>query len=179
MNAGHARGLRLASTLNTTLYDKVLIDNCGVTEEEMEEIFAGFKELKVLKQLVIRRSKVGLGSIYYLTKIAEKIFPNNLVVLKIENCEISKQTTLALVRSLKGKSYIRILSLVRVSFDSNSIAEMCKILNERNYIEELDLSDNRLVPKLFLPLVEALSKCRTLKSINLSWNLLIEKGRPP
>jgi hypothetical protein len=49
LNAGHAKGLRLASTLNQTLYDKVLIDNCGVSEDEMEQLFAGFKEQKVLK----------------------------------------------------------------------------------------------------------------------------------
>lgn len=97
-----------------------------------------------MKQLVIRRSQIGLGCIPYLMNIQDKIFPHNLVTLKIEHCQIDRETTLALVQGLREKSYIRALSLVRVAFDTDSIAELCQFLSHRSYIEELDLSDNRL-----------------------------------
>ena len=41
------------------------------------------------------------------------------------------------------------------------------------------MSDNRLAPKLFLPILAALSTARSIKSLNLSWNLLLEKARAP
>ena len=179
LNDGHAQGMRTALNLRTDLFTKVLIDNCGLSEQAIEDLMAGFQELDVLKQLVIRRTKVGLGCIPYLLNIQETIFPHNLVVLKIEHCQIDKETTLALIEGLREKSYIRTLSLVRVAFTPESIVELCEFLSHRSYIEELDLSDNRLEPKLFAPIIETLTRCKNLKSINLSWNLLLEKARGP
>ena len=97
-----------------------------------------------------------------------KIFPNNLTVLKIEKCQISKEATMGIVTFLRDQSYIRVLSMVRVSFDSESIEAMCQYLTRKPYVEDLDISDNRLEPKLFMPLLEALTHHRSLKSLNLS-----------
>ena len=66
-----------------------------------------------------------------------------------------------------------------VSFDFESVKEMCIYLTKKPYVEDLDLSDNRLDPKLFLHLLEALSTVKTLKALNLSWNLFLENARGP
>ena len=86
MSPGQARGLRMACTLNNEIFTKVLIDNCGIGESELEEIMAGFAELDVLRSLVIRRSVIGTGFLAYLAQTTLKIFPNYLAVLKIERC---------------------------------------------------------------------------------------------
>ena len=108
-----------------------------------------------------------------------KIFPNNLNTLKIEKCKISKEATFDLISALKERNYVRVLSLVSVSFDAESIEVFCELLEKKNSIEELDLSDNHLDPKLFHQILSSLSKCRAIKSLNLSWNLLLEKAKPP
>ena len=56
---------------------------------------------------------------------------------------------------------------------------MCAFLSKKSHLEDIDLSNNRVEPKLFLPLLEALSKNHQLKHINLSWNLFFEKARGP
>ena len=169
----------MACTLNNELFTKALIDNCGVGESELEELTAGFAELDVLRSLVIRRSVIGTGFLTYLSQTTLKIFPNNLGVLKIERCQISREATLALIRTLQEKSYIRTLALVGVNFDEQSIEELCQYLQKKTHVEHLDLSDNKLAPRLFLPILAALSTARSIKSLNLSWNLLLEKARGP
>ena len=66
-----------------------------------------------------------------------------------------------------------------MTFDEESIAELCEYLVKKQYVEELDLSDNRVDPKMFHPLLEALANTRSLKHLNISWNLLLEKARGP
>ena len=145
----------------------------------MEEMIEGFNQLSVLRSLVIRRAVIGPGFVPHLAEISQKLFPQNLAILKIERCKISKEATLDLVKSLQNKNYIRTLALVGVSFDLESIKEICAYLQKKPYVEDIDLSDNRLDPKLFLLLLETLSTVKTLKSINLSWNMFFENARGP
>lgn len=44
------------------------------------------------------------------------------------------------------------------------------------WLEDLDLSWNDLIPRHFTPLLEVISRNRQLKSLNLSWNALIDKA---
>ena len=120
---------------------------------------------------------IGVDFLPFLANIACKIFPNNLTVLKIERCQISREATLGIVRFLRDQSYVRVVSLVRVSFDAESIGVMCQYLTTKPYVEELDLSDNRLEPRVFRPLLVALTKHRSLKSLNLAWNALLERSQ--
>ena len=179
INHGHARGLRVACTLKFDLLQKVFIDNCGLTETETEELIAGFCQLDIVSSLVLRRTAIGVGSLPYLTSMAEKIFPSNLLVLKIERCQIGKEMTLGLCQMLNKRCYIRTLALVRVAFDAESIAVFCEYLSKKPYVEDLDLSDNRLDPKVFRPILKALSKLQSLKQLNISWNILLTNARGP
>ena len=49
MDDGHALGLKVACNLNIDLCNKVFIDNCGLSEQGMTELMAGFSELAVLR----------------------------------------------------------------------------------------------------------------------------------
>ena len=120
----------------------------------MEELFDGLSQLYQIRSIVLRRQAIGPEVTPYLTEMLSKIFPNNLATLKIEKCQIGKEATMALTECLSAqKSYIRTLALVGVSFDEESIQEMCVYLRSKPYVEDLDLSDNRIEPKLFLPLL--------------------------
>mmetsp|Transcript_23765 Transcript_23765/g.31815 ORF Transcript_23765/g.31815 Transcript_23765/m.31815 type:complete len:130 (-) Transcript_23765:14-403(-) len=80
---------------------------------------------------------------------------------------------------MRERCYVRVLSLVAVNFDAESIDVFAQFLSKKNFLEELDLSDNRLDPKTFRPVLEALPNCKQLKSLNISWNLLLENAKPP
>ena len=43
-------------------------------------------------------------------------------------------------------------------------------------MEDLDLSWNDLIPLHFNPLLEVLAENKTLRSLNLSWNMIIDKA---
>lgn len=80
---------------------------------------------------------------------------------------------------LLERCYIRQLALVRVAFNSQSIQVFCQYLGKKPYVEDLDLSDNRLDPKEFRPLLSALSKLQSLRSLNIARNLLLANARGP
>lgn len=86
LNAGHCRGFAVATGLNGQICSKVLIDNCGVSEEDMEQLLYGFSQLDVLRSCVLRRSILGVDSIPHLSVSMGKTFPNSLTTLKIERC---------------------------------------------------------------------------------------------
>ena len=56
-----------------------------------------------------------------------------------------------------------------------NIEQVARIVTDSNFLEDLDLSWNDLIPAHFTPLLEALSRNRQLKSLNLSWNMLIDQ----
>ena len=66
-----------------------------------------------------------------------------------------------------------------MNFDQESVRELCVYLSKKPYVEDLDLSDNRMDPKLFRLILEALSALTSLKYLNLSWNLFLDKARGP
>ena len=66
---------------------------------------------------------------------------------------------------------------MRVNFDQESVNVFCEYLTKKPYVEDLDLSDNRLEPKIFMPILEALIHHRSLKSLNISWNTLLENSK--
>ena len=108
-----------------------MIDNCSLTEVDMEQLMAGFAQLEVLRSLVIRRSDIGVDAIPHLDSCMSKMFPSNLAVLKIERCRVSKEAVFDLIRALQRKCYIKTLALVSVSFDEESIIELCRLLSRK------------------------------------------------
>lgn len=86
---------------------------------------AGLTQLNMVRSLVLRRTTISEISIPHMGDLMLKIFPNNLNILKIEKCNISKEATFDLVSALKERNYVRVLSLVSVSFDTESIDVFC------------------------------------------------------
>ena len=86
LNSGHCRGFAVATGLNGQICSKVLIDNCSVSEEDMEQLLYGFSQLEALRSCVLRRSIVGVDCIPHLSVSLGKIFPHSLTTLKIEKC---------------------------------------------------------------------------------------------
>ena len=53
---------------------------------------------------------------------------------------------------------------------------VAKYLDSSEWLEDLDVSWNDLMPLHFNSLLEVVSRNRHLKSLNLSWNMMIDKN---
>lgn len=53
---------------------------------------------------------------------------------------------------------------------------IAKYVDTSECLEDLDLSWNDVIPQHFTPLLEVLSRKHRLKSLNLSWNTMIDKA---
>ena len=71
---------------------------------------------------------------------------------------------------------LRTLGLVQLHISQIGIQNVAKLLDESAFLEELDLSWNDLIPLHFTPLLESISKNKQLRSLNLSWNIMIDKA---
>lgn len=54
--------------------------------------------------------------------------------------------------------------------------KIAKFVDESSTLEDLDLSWSDIIPIHFGPLLEVLSRNKKLKSLNLSWNMIIDKS---
>ena len=71
--------------------------------------------------------------------------------------------------------HLRSLSLVRMQLNKLSLARLATFVDKSEYLEDLDISWNDLIPLDFVPLLQTISTNKTLVSLNLSCNSLIEK----
>ena len=53
--------------------------------------------------------------------------------------------------------------------------KIARFVDDSTTLEDLDLSWSDVIPHYFGPLLEVLSRNKTLRSLNLSWNLIIAK----
>ena len=83
------------------------------------------------------------------------------------------------MQEMKRNCFVKKLALVAVNFNEESIEELCDFVATSRYLEELDLSWNQLQPNQMMPILETLSVNIRLKSVNLSWNLLVQMKKPP
>lgn len=70
---------------------------------------------------------------------------------------------------------LRTLGLVQLHISSLGIEQVARYVDESVCLEDLDISWNDLIPQHFTPFLEVISRNRMLKSLNLSWNSIIDK----
>lgn len=81
-----------------------------------------------------------------MSRLFTKFFPLNLDELRIENCKVTKEDMLKLLKALNKESYVKKLSLVQANLDEKSVLELSKLVSNSRYLQELDISKNRLRP---------------------------------
>ena len=100
--------------------------------------------------------------------------PYNLDELKISNCKTSTKAIDGLLELLCKESYIDKLCLQGIPFSDKTMPLICKFIETNKFICNIDLSWNRLTPETWKPFLTVLRKNRKLKTVNLSWNFLVE-----
>lgn len=102
--------------------------------------------------------------------------PKNLFELKLVNCQTAPRIIEQLLQFMTAEKVpLRAFALVRMNLHTHGLQLVAKFLNESSFLEDLDLSWNNLIPSDFKLFLEVLSNNRTLRVLNLSCNMLVEK----
>ena len=56
------------------------------------------------------------------------------------------------------------------------MAKVAQLIDESEYLEDLDVSWNNSLPQFFIPILAALSRNKSLRTLNLSNNNLLDKA---
>ena len=112
-----------------------------------------------------------------LKPILLKKSPENLLELRLVNLTTELKIIDELLEFMTVlRVQLRTLGLVQLHLSQLAIEKVARFVDESVFLEDLDVSWNDLIPMHFTPLLEALSRNRKLKSLNLSWNTIIDKA---
>ena len=103
--------------------------------------------------------------------------PNHLLELKLVNCITAPRIMENLLEfMIENEVHLRALSLVKMSLKHKALQLCSEYLKNSHHLEDLDLSWNNLIPNDFTVMLEILGENKTLRSLNLSCNMLIDKN---
>ena len=88
LSSVHAQALRLASKFFDGIVNRILLDNCGVTDDHFGQILTSLGELQDFKSIIYRKNEFGLQSAAAVHQLTAKRVPNQLEELRICNCRI-------------------------------------------------------------------------------------------
>ena len=87
----------------------------------------------------------------------ERKIPNHIEELRIENCQIDTQMTRELLLQFNGNCYLKRFGLVNAGVKDDMMDSLCEFATESSYLEEIDISYNRLSPFSFEKLMNVLA----------------------
>ena len=137
--------------------NRVIFDNCGVDDEEFAAILRGIKKLKDFKKIVYRHNVFLDKSLKEMKGVLERRIPNHLEELRLENCRIEPKITRELVDLFAGACYIKRIGLVDAKLQDDTMDKFCSFVADSAYLEEIDISYNKLRPASFSKLVHVLA----------------------
>jgi len=88
LSEGHCKALQSAFRFLDGKIDRILLDNCGIGDDEFESILNGVFLLNDFKSIVYKQNHFDELSMSAIKPIIQKQKPNNLKELKIIDCKI-------------------------------------------------------------------------------------------
>ena len=101
--------------------------------------------------------------------------PTNIHELRLVDCNTSPDIMRQLLSFLsKNPCYLRSLALVQMQLNF-ALDDLAKLVEDSEYLQDLDISGNDLLPLHLAPLLLVLANNKKLHTLNLSWNQLLDK----
>lgn len=176
VSSGQVSGVAKAIVLiGKPVIKHILLDNCLMTDAMAAELLNAFLQRQTLVELAFKRNVFLETSLKALVPIMQIKPPQNLLELRLVNC----QTTPKVMNELLGAladcmniNQLRCLALVqmRINFPLDSLAKIA----EAGSLQELDFSGNHCLPRHFIPFWKTLASNKTLQTLNLSWNMMLD-----
>lgn len=95
-----AQGLRRACETQPRLFQKIIVNNCGLTDQGLVDVLEGCLALRVVRSIVLRNTIVGEKAGKVLVKNVERPLPLNVEELKLESCQVPIQPLTELLEAL-------------------------------------------------------------------------------
>ena len=165
----------MLNTSKPNFLKKLALENCGVDDDELAALLKGVQKQNYFTHFDYKQNQVLSKSLAQLKPILAKSPPQNLHELRMVTVKspVYIIDDLCLFLSLEAQS-LRSLKLIDMNLSPTSISRIADMVKSSGWLEQLDLSKNAgLTPKNWLPMLEVLSKNRTLTWVNLSHNLLV------
>ena len=119
LSIGHAKALAKAcEQFSDSGINRIILDNCGVDDEEFSEILKGLQKLKDFKKIIYRYNVMKDESIEAIQPILHAKIPNHLEELRIENCKLTGIDTQKILEILLEQSFLKKLAFVDAGFTS-------------------------------------------------------------
>ena len=158
--------------------NRIILDNCGVDDEEFSTLLSGVKQLHDFKKIIYRYNVFSERSLAEIEGLLVRRIPQHLEELRIENCKIEISVVERLLELIDKNSFLYTLGLVNVNINNKAFQSLVNIFDQHYYLTECDLSWNGLNPRQLLSLTHTLQNNFQLQYLNLSHNKLIFNRKP-
>lgn len=170
------KAFRDATEMFPELIDTVVLENNGVKDDigsngmidnSISIILQALNNQTAIKKFVCINNEFTPKCYYQLNKILERKAPNHLLELRLANCKLSRNITEEILETLTIEYQIKKLSLVNANISCSmlggtAIKSLKNLIENSNYLVELDLSYNELKPEPMFDLSESLVNNRKL-----------------
>jgi hypothetical protein len=119
------KALQNAASFFESFVNRVLFDNCGITDEQFAGILAACWDLKDFKSIVYRHNEFGMKSAEAILNLTTRRKPYQLEELRINHCKTTPKVVTYLLRELVSVSYISKLSLVDANLGTEGMSLIC------------------------------------------------------
>ena len=86
LSMGHCNGFVRSLPFFHGFINRIVLDNCGVDDQEFSAILGGIDTLKDFKKIIYRRNIFLQDSLEQMMKVLSHRIPNHLEELRIETC---------------------------------------------------------------------------------------------
>ena len=159
--------------------NRVLFNNCGLNGNKMAVILEDLTQISDFKSIIYKHNELNLLAVAKLEALFLKQIPDHLSELQIIDCKIHCSVIEALCElMMETQCQVRTFGLVNVNHSQSSFMRMCEYIQVSDRLRELNVSWQCVLPQVFFELLKIIRENRTLVSLNISWNPLIEKLVP-
>ena len=127
-----------------------------------------------MQALVFKSEEFGAKAVEAIQPLILRPKPNSLQVLRIIDCQITAHITRQLIRNLRECNHIKVLGLVKAAISDVAMQDLGVLVAESKWLSELDISWNELKPQSYNALIASLGMNKTLLTLNLSWNRIVD-----
>ena len=132
---------------NAESINRIILDNSGVDDEEFSNILRGAQKLLEFKKVIYKRNVFLEKSLREMLPLLQKVQPNHLEELRVENCKTSEEIMTGLARQLNERCFLKKLGLVNVKINDESFDILCDFVFYSDTLEELDINTSLMLAR--------------------------------
>ena len=174
LSIGQCRGLAAVMEKTKLPIETLFLDNCGVDDEELADLFKGFQAIDDFRRFYYKDNGFYANALEAIQPILVKPSPNNLRELRLVNCKTSDKFVNQLVQFLATRNFsLKSLGLISMQLSAAGLEYLCDFLERAYWLEDLDISWNDFRPQDCRRFFQLLAANRTLQTLNMSMNAIL------